>query len=131
MTATERVINYLSDHGPAPTSEIAQALSKEYGVGAVRRAVSELKRKGTLVDTGLRHKTTTKPEHILALGRELERARAGKQAVARLADEAIARKKQADLDVMNNHLDLALRMMVEKRNKPTFIQRVKRWFGVK
>lgn len=113
MTATERVINYLSDHGPAPTSEIAQALSKEYGAGTVRRAVSELKRKGTLVDTGLRHKTPTKPEHILALERELERARGRREYADRLVSGQYA-------EVVNC-----------TPNKPTFIQRMKRWFGGK
>lgn len=115
MTATERVINYLSDHGPAPTSEIAQALSKEYGVGTVRRAVSELKRKGTLVDTGLRRKTPTKPEHILALERELERAREAAAMSIRIRNEA-AENTLANLRNMR---------------KPTLIQRVKRWFGGK
>lgn len=114
MTATERVINYLSDHGPATTSEIAQALSKEYGVGTVRRAVSELKRKGTLVDTGLRHKTPTKPEHILALARELERARASHNAL------------------MEHYSGSTNDEIIESIfAKPTFIQRVKRWFGGK
>lgn len=113
MTATERVITYLGEHGPAPTSEIVQALSDQYGVRTVQRTVADLKRKGAVVDTGERRKTATKPEHIIALDRELERAR------------------KAEF-VRNTLLEYSgMGYYPSKPKKPNFIQRVKRWFGVK
>lgn len=113
MTATERVITYLGEHGPAPTSEIAQALSDHYGVRTVQRTVADLKRKGAVVDTGERRKTATKPEHIVALERELERARGAAEVEMNL---------RAAVNRVANH---------RTEPKPNFIQRVKRWFGVK
>lgn len=76
MTAKDMVIEFLDERGPASTSEIAQALSEAYGYGTVKDAVRILKKKGSVVDTGERYQGSAgRPEHIVALKRELERAR--------------------------------------------------------
>lgn len=112
MTAPDSVLGFLAERGPAPTSEIAQALSEKYGYRTVRAAVVDLKKKGVVVDTGERHQTGGRPEHIVALERELERASHREH-------------------VLEKHRTLAKALGFDDAPKPTFIQRVKRWFGVK
>ena len=112
MTAPDSVLGFLAERGPAPTSEIAQALSEKYGYSTVRAAILDLKKKGAVVDTGERPSHGRgRPEHIVALERELERASARREVEQNIRD-AFERVNQSPVE-------------------PTIIQRVKRWFGVK
>lgn len=117
MTAPDSVLGFLAERGPAPTSEIAQALSEKYGHSTVRAAIIDLKKKGVVVDTGERHQTGGRPEHIVALERELERAGSRDAALARYA--AMSNAELEDV------------IFGPRPDRATVIRRMKRWFGVK
>jgi DNA-binding IclR family transcriptional regulator len=106
MSAPDSVIDFLAERGPAPAAEIARALSDQYGYNTVRNAVGVLKRRGLVVDTGERESSGGRARQIVALERELERARRSGVALEAYRSDP----KEAPV---------------------TIIQRVKRWFGVK
>lgn len=116
MTATDSVLGFLGERGPSPTSEIAQALSEYYGYHTVRSAVLDLKKKGVLVDTGERRLTRGRPEHIVALERELERA----------AKRDVVYARISNLPIRPGEIQF-----IAAAPHTTIIQRVKRWFGAK
>jgi predicted ArsR family transcriptional regulator len=128
VTAPDRVLGFLAERGPAPTSEIAQALSEKYGHSTVRAAIIDLKKKGVVVDTGERQSHGRgRPEHIVALERELELAKKRDIAYIKITNAATT---GTDLDIgvwgLLSSVDAPLPPVMPQ---PSFIQRVKRWFG--
>lgn len=76
MTARDEVESILSERGPATVAEIAEALSNVYTPHTVSVAVARLKKAGTVVRTGDKVQGDRgRPAEVVALNRELERAR--------------------------------------------------------
>jgi len=129
MTARDDVESILSERGPATVAEIAEALSNVYTPHTVSVAVANLKKSGTVVLTGDKVQGDRgRPAEVVALNRELERARNKKQAeeILRQADEYVRATSSKWPPVMDFDYPWP------KRNpfRVSVWQRVKRLFGV-
>lgn len=133
MTARDEVESILSERGPATVAEIAEALSNVYTPHTVSVAVARLKKAGTVVLTGDKVQGGRgRPAEVVAINRELERARNRREAEENL-------RQAAERVKAGNRLYPEGERVVSGRYaewvyvtspKPSVWQRVKRLFGV-
>lgn len=133
MTARDEVESILSERGPATVAEIAEALSNIYTPHTVSVAVARLKKAGTVVLTGDKVQGGRgRPAEVVALNRELERARSKREALSkwtqtsRTDDTLTYTAWVKDADSPWGSISVS----VPNTLKPSVWQRVKRLFGV-
>lgn len=149
MTARDEVESILSERGPATVAEIAEALSNVYTPHTVSVAVARLKKAGIVVLTGDKVQGDRgRPAEVVALNRELERARNKREAEENLR-QAAERVKAGNRLYIPLHaagtdhtaenaayyaiMDSSrweVTAFVDAAPKPSVWQRVKRLFGV-